>query len=266
LLPWAVVSGWRGALPRRYAVLWAATGFLFFSLAPLKRGAYLLPIRPALALLVGWWLAEVVRAGAPAGRLGAALRGLALATAGVGLGGVVLVAALAAGWLPVTAVERLVPAGGEVDLANVVEMVRAAKTELLAVSLAAALAALVATRALGREQWRRATLATAALAVCGALTLIGVLRPVRSAPKTVRPFALAVRERVGTDAPLALLTSDEDIPFLFYVGRVVPVLGDPGRRPPDQARGYYVLDQTRWEGWSSRDGWEEVLRSGHLFS
>src|SRR5262249_43404572 len=69
-------------------------------------------IRPALALLVGWWLAEIVRAGAPAGRLVPALRGLALATAGVALGGVVLVAALAAGWLPGTAVERLLPAAG----------------------------------------------------------------------------------------------------------------------------------------------------------
>src|SRR5262249_25124764 len=105
-LPWAVIRGWRGTLPRRYAVLWAATGFVFFSLAPLKRGAYLLPIRPATALLVGWWIAEIVRAVAPAGRWVPALRGLALATAGVALGGVVLVAALAAGWLPVTAVAR----------------------------------------------------------------------------------------------------------------------------------------------------------------
>ena len=265
LLPWAVVRGWRGPLPRRYAVLWAATGFVFFSLAPLKRGAYLLPIRPAVALLVGWWLAEIVRAGAPAGRFVPALRGIALATAGVALGGVAAVTVLAVGWLPMSAVERLVPAGAEVDVAAVLDMLRATKAELIALSSAAALAAIVVMRTLGREQWRRATLATATVVICGALMAIDVVGPVRSAQKTVRPFALAVRERVG-DAPLALLTANEEIPFLYYVGRVVPVAGDPGRRPPDQARGYYVLDQTRWERWSSRDGWEEVLRSDHLFS
>ena len=266
LLPWAVVRGWRGALPRRYAVLWAATGFIFFSLAPLKRGAYLLPIRPAMALLVGWWIAEIVRAGAPAGRWVPALRGLALASAGVALGGIALVTALAAGWLPATAVERLVPAGVEVDVPNVLEVVRASKAELIALGSAAALAALIVTRALGREQWRRATLATAAVAVCVTLMTIDVVDPVRTAQKTVRPFTLAVRERVPPDVPLALLTSDEEIPFLYYMGRVVPVLGDPGRRPPDHARGYYVLDQTRWDGWTSREGWEEVVRSSHVFS
>jgi len=90
--------------------------------------------------------------------------------------------------------------------------------------------------------------------------------PVRAIQKSVRPFALAVRERVPVEAPLALLTADEEIPFLYYVGRVVPVLGYPGRRPPALPHGYYVLDRARWDGWETRDGWEEVLRSRHLFS
>ena len=266
VLPWALVRGWRGALPRRYCVLWAAAGFIFFSLAPLKRGAYLLPLRPAVSLLVGWWLAEIVREAAPAGRLVPALRGLALATVGIALGGLAFVAALAHGWLPTTAVERLVPAGGEVDVETVVDRLRAAGGELFILGTAAALAAIVVMRALGRGQWRRATLSAAAVAICGAVLALDVVIPVRAIQKSVRPFALAVRERVPVEAPLALLTADEEIPFLYYVGRVVPVLGDPGRRPPALARGYYVLDRARWDGWETRDGWEEVLRSRHLFS
>jgi hypothetical protein len=207
-----------------------------------------------------------VREAAPAGRLVPGLRGLALATAGIALGGVAFVAALARGWLPTTAVERLVPAGGEVDVETVVGMLRAAGGELFILGTAAALAAIVVMRALGRGQWRRATLSAAAVAICGALLALDVVSPVRGAQKSVRPFALAVRERVPVEAPLALLTADEEIPFLYYVGRVVPVLGDPGRRPPELARGYYVLDQARWDGWETRDGWEEVLRSRHLFS
>src|SRR5207302_1852109 len=58
VLPWALARGWRsGDLARRHAVVWAAVVLVFFSLAPLKRAAYLLPLRPALALVVGWWLA-----------------------------------------------------------------------------------------------------------------------------------------------------------------------------------------------------------------
>src|SRR5216117_1523317 len=46
VLPWALARGWRsGELPRRHAVAWAGVVFLFFSLAPLKRAAYLLPLR-----------------------------------------------------------------------------------------------------------------------------------------------------------------------------------------------------------------------------
>ena len=113
-------------LRARICVLWVAAAFIFFSLTPLKRGAYLLPLRPAVALLVGWWLAEIVREAAPAGQLVPALRGVALATAGIALGGLAFVAALAHGWLPTTAVERLVPAGGEVDVETVVDRLRAA--------------------------------------------------------------------------------------------------------------------------------------------
>src|SRR2546426_696621 len=76
VLPWALARGWRsGELPRRHAVAWAGVVFLFFSLAPLKRAAYLLPLRPALALVIGWWLAEVAEEERAPGRLVVAARG-----------------------------------------------------------------------------------------------------------------------------------------------------------------------------------------------
>src|SRR2546429_563018 len=72
VLPWALARGWRsGDLARRHAVVWAAVVLVFFSLAPLKRAAYLLPLRPALALVVGWWLAEAAEEERPAGGWGA---------------------------------------------------------------------------------------------------------------------------------------------------------------------------------------------------
>src|SRR2546425_9198511 len=73
---------------------------LFFSLAPLKRAAYLLPLRPALALVVGWWLAEAAEEERPAGGWVAVARGLTVVSAA---GLVALAAAAGAvrwGWVP----------------------------------------------------------------------------------------------------------------------------------------------------------------------
>src|SRR5437867_1141217 len=178
VLPWALARGWRsGDLARRHAVVWAAVVLVFFSLAPLKRAAYLLPLRPALAL-----------------------------------------------------------------------------------------AAALAARALGRARWREAALAIATAVACTTVVVYGLFVPARAAQKSVKPFAHAVRDRLRPDDPLALLASDEEIPFIFHVGRNVPVLAPAGAHPPDVPAGYYVLDQARWRAWGAPAGWEEVLASPHLFS
>src|SRR5207247_424157 len=82
VLPWALARGWRsGELARRHAVAWAAVVLVFFSLAPLKRAAYLLPLRPALALVISWWIAEAAEEERPAGAWVAVGRGLAVVAA-----------------------------------------------------------------------------------------------------------------------------------------------------------------------------------------
>jgi len=60
--------------------------------------------------------------------------------------------------------------------------------------------------------------------------------------------------------------ADEGLPFIFHLGRHVPVRGAPKRRPPDVSPGYYVLDQARWDAWQKPAGWHEVIRSPHRFS
>src|SRR5207247_1703887 len=182
VLPWALARGWRsGDLARRHAVAWAALVLVFFSLAPLKRAAYLLPLRPALALVIGWWIAEAAEEERPAGAWVAVGRGLAV--------------------------------------------------------------------------------------VAAAVVVYGLFVPARAAQKSVKPFAHAVRARLRPDDRLALLASDEEIPFIFHVGRNVPVLAPAGARPRDDVpAGYYILDQARWRAWKAPAGWEEVLASPHPFS
>ncbi len=71
LLPFAVAAAWGAARERResirFLLVWLLLPVVVLSLASTKRGVYLLPIYPAAALLVGWWIDRV--AGAAPGRL-----------------------------------------------------------------------------------------------------------------------------------------------------------------------------------------------------
>jgi len=267
VLPWALARGWRsGDLARRHAVVWAAVVLVFFSLAPLKRAAYLLPLRPALALVIGWWLAEAAEEERPAGGWVAVGRGLAVVAAAGLLALAAAAGAVHWGLVPgVSLIEQ--GARHEIDAATYLRVVAAAWAAVGAVGLAGALAAALAARALGRARWREAALAIATAVACTTVVVYGLFVPARAAQKSVKPFAHAVRDRLRPDDPLALLAGDEEIPFIFHVGRNVPVLAPAGARPRDDVpAGYYVLEQARWRAWKAPAGWEEVLASPHLFS
>ncbi len=267
VLPWALARGWRsGELARRHAVAWAAVVLVFFSLAPLKRAAYLLPLRPALALVIGWWIAEAAEEERPAGAWVAVGRGLAVVAAA---GLLALAAAAGAVHWGLVPGASLIEQGArhEIDAATYLRVVAAAWAAVGAVGLAGALAAALAARAFGRARWREAALAIAAAVACTTVVVYGLFVPARAAQKSVKPFAHAVRDRLRPDDPLALLAGDEEIPFIFHVGRNVPVLAPAGARPRDDVpAGYYILDQARWRAWKAPAGWEEVLASPHLFS
>ena len=71
MLPWtpmlvqALIAAWKGDpggrsfKPRRFLLLYASVIFLFFSASQSKLPSYILPIFPALALLVGEWLTRI---------------------------------------------------------------------------------------------------------------------------------------------------------------------------------------------------------------
>jgi 4-amino-4-deoxy-L-arabinose transferase-like glycosyltransferase len=55
-LPWAAPWAWRRKGLPRAMLLWAAVGFVFFSIVSGKRDRYLTPLFPPLAIVVGAWL------------------------------------------------------------------------------------------------------------------------------------------------------------------------------------------------------------------
>jgi len=159
---------------------------------------------------------------------------------------------------------------GTLDPVHSVEVVRAWRPVLLAATGGIAALALLGAGALRRGRWMPATIATAGSVAIVAATLGAVVDPARAAQKSVRDFADTIRARVAPEQPLVFLTGEADaeagLPLVFYLGRHVTLRPAPGKRRDDLPAGFYVLDQQRWDRWSTPPGFTELARSPHLFS
>jgi 4-amino-4-deoxy-L-arabinose transferase-like glycosyltransferase len=225
LLPWslflpgAIVLGWRAraaggpageATPARPFLLplgWLAAGFVFFSLSTSKRGAYLLPLYPAAALMVGWLWARVMAGGLRSAWLGVPVWTLAGGAALAALG----LAVVPPDLLPGHMADTLVPAaaGGR---------------------LAAGLL-LLGGAALVTWAWRRHRPAVAfgilLAAQAGALHLVAAVRaPQYEARYPARALAARIEALTPPDGPVLSLLGDYDFLVAFYTRRrLVPLPG-----------------------------------------
>ncbi len=250
-LPGAMVLGWRSGpggaggdagsdggppQPFRFPLAWFASGFVFFSLSTSKRGAYLLPLYPAAALMVGW-LWDRALAGPRRSRW-----------VGVPLALVSGAAALLAVGLAVTP-RRLIP-GRMVDTLVPADPARLAA--LVALLLAGALAVCL--------PWRRGRPAATfgvLVGVLGALLLaVATVRgPQYEARFPVRDFAGRVRAAVPPGLPLLSLLVDYSFIVAFYLERPIQPLPGPSEllavRSPTEPR-YALVDNDDGEVFEHR--------------
>lgn len=231
LLPGAIADAWRRApgtfQPGRLLLAWTAVIFAFFSLSGSKLPSYILPLFPALALMVGPRLAAL-----PA----RAAAGHALAVAATA--GIATVALLAAPhWFDRDAVEAA-------DLAYRRWLVAGCAAFGLGAAAAAWLALAAGRSARGSEPRPAPASAIAALAFCSLVgsTLI-VLGHQSFAPlKSARTMVESIRDRIDPSAPFySVETHDQTLPF--YLGRPVTLVAwidefatgiriEPGRQVP----------------------------------
>ncbi len=205
--------------PRRFLLVWCAVVFVFFSASGSKLPSYVLPIFPALALLIGSYLASSGPRFALAQAAIAALLAVALATAA-------------------TQVTRYASANLPAELlAGHVPWLLAAAAALLAAAAASAWLAL-------RARLEAATLALAfgsLVSVQTATSGYQALSPAYSAYHV----AHQVRDQVKPDVPFYMVETF-DHSLLFYLGRTVTMVGvkneleqpiawEPGRFLPDAA-------------------------------
>ena len=216
LFPWSILilplllpsrlRAWPGGGRARWLALWALAATVFFSLPGGKRGVYLLPVYPALALLVARGLPAL--RDWPAGRRvsAALLVGVGLLAAALGLS--ILLAPEGAGVLP--------PA-----LAGVAPVRRGAGALMLALGIS-----LLGGGALSLGGRRALTTGPVAFAlVTGALWPV-LLTPAVNAGQGARAFGAGLAGALPREATIAVTSNKRDLVFIY--GKLEgPVLDSP---------------------------------------
>jgi 4-amino-4-deoxy-L-arabinose transferase-like glycosyltransferase len=204
----ALSPGTPAATPVLFPLCWFVAGFVFFSLSTGKRTAYLLPLYPAAALLVGWTWSRAMAEGRGSRWLEVPV-GLVAGAAAVLAAGILV---LPRRFIPGRMVDTLVPAS-------------------LAWQVAAAVT-LLAGGAVVWLTWRRgrprATFVAivAATAVC-LLAVTLVRAPQYETRYPARELAARLAAHVPPGEPVLSLLHDYDFLVAFYLDRPITPLPGP---------------------------------------
>ncbi len=212
----------------RWLVVWILGVLILFSLAASKRAAYLLPVYPAVALLLAGLVLEPAldRPTRILMRLG-----LGVTAAVVTLVGAVALCLALDVPLPATALNLL----STKDRQGFAAVLAGVRGQPLLVAAAASGAALLGAGAIAlarRQRFARATVATAAALALVTAGLVPPLEGAIAAERSPRAFARAVTLRTG-NADCALL-GETDHALGFYLGRP---LARPGSLPAAATQG-----------------------------
>ena len=190
-----------------FPLCWLGAGFVFFSLSPGKRTAYLLPLYPAAALLVGWTWAQAIDTGRRSRWLSVPV-GLLAAVAGILA---LCVLFVPRPLIPGRMVDTLVPADPAWQIGA-------------AVVLLAGAAGIWLT---GRRGRPGSTLVAVVLASAASLLGVTLVRaPQYEARYGVRDLAARIAAQVSPGEPLFSLLDDYDYLVAFYLDReITPLLG-----------------------------------------
>jgi hypothetical protein len=242
-----------------YLIVWAVTVFVFYSAASSKRSVYILPIYPAVALLLGAWWQEL--------RHGSVVLPPAFTWILFGGGyvclGILTVALLGVGSQALGAdpLELIRPFLHPRDQDNLPLFTGIVAEYPLAfgvwaVSVGAAAIGLVF--GLRKDQWGRVFASLAVFTIGTFLLVQGVFQPTIAAARTFRPFMAQVGEKIG-DAPLFFYRTF-DSGALFYANRRIPFYDSLAQDGTQSSVPYFLL---MWEEeWKKFAEWPELQAAG----
>ena len=232
MLPWSLFfpaliyalyrSRSRDDAKSRYLMIWCGVELLFFSLASGKRSNYILPLYPALALLLGvWWQELMDRAAA----FSPAVVRLSKASA-VLLGGgfAVIVVSLLAHGAGIDLAHLVSPFLHPRDQANLPLVAHGLQSHFpVVMAWLAILASALGWYFVGfkREQWMWVFAALTVLMSSSLYFTNALFHPILAKERTYKPFMLGARSTVQ-DAPLYFYQNAYDYGANFYADRRIP--------------------------------------------
>ena len=215
-----------------YFLVWIATVFIFYSIASSKRSVYILPIYPAVALLLGAWWQELRRGTV------ALPKGFSWLMQGSGYvcvlivgAAMMIVVAQMFGFDPLGLIRPLLHPRDQANLPLFTGIVAAHPWAFLLWFGIVAPAVLVLVLCLRRQQWGWVFASLAAFTLSTFLLVNTAFQPTVASARTFRPFMPRVIEQIG-DTPLFFYKAF-DSGALFYAGRRIPFY-DPARRQPEK--------------------------------
>ena len=246
---------------RRFLWVWVITMLVFFSLSPGKRRAYLLPLRPALAILLAGWLVPQLGRLREYARESSVPRAAHLAIGAFVLLGMAAIVALRAG------------IGGfgtdEMEWSHWWrDYFRNHLATALALPLGLGIGVDLLVRWIVQRRWELAAYALAGTVAWGLTIGIAAGAIVRGAGASFQSFAAQVAAQVPPSAPLAFfdLDDEQEIAFLFHLHRHVPVISpvDPLAPCTPPTGGLYLVLESRWnkDACFRSEAWQELARGG----
>jgi len=215
----------------RYLLVWTTTVFLFYSAATSKRSVYILPLYPAVALLLGAWWQEL-RQGEVAlpHTVLLLLRGSGYICLVTFLLAIAAVLAQFSAHDPLAVIRPLLHPKDQSNLPIFTGIVMAHPLAFLLWFGVVGPSALMLVRGVHRLYWGQVFASLVAFIISTFLLVNNIFQPALGAARTFRPFMPEVIARVG-NAPLFFYRAF-DSGALYYAGRRIPFYG-PSARPSD---------------------------------
>lgn len=211
-----------------YLLVWIATVFIFYSVASSKRSVYILPLYPAVALLLGAWWQEL--------RCGTAVlpKGFSWLMQGSGYVCVLVVSVAMAivlaqffGADPLALIRPLLHPKDQANLPLFTGIVAAHPWAFLLWFGIVGLAVFVLVHGIQRQYWDRVFASLVAFTISTFLLVNTAFQPAVAAARTFRPFMPRVIEQIGAASLFFYKAFDSGA--LFYAGRRIPFY-DPSQR------------------------------------
>jgi hypothetical protein len=227
-----------------YLLIWFAVVLIFYNFASAKRGVYLLALYPALAAIVGRYLAGELSEPSTAGWTRAVSIGMGIFFAAAGAGGLIA-AAIIKLW---PGLARIPLAAFDIKAPRFVPELSAAigAHGLLVVALAALLAGtgylLMRTTADAAKFAAGTAIGVACLSMVANLYVL----PATANTITLKDFAIQAARAIGDGKAAYLFGLNYDV--AFYSGRTIPVVAIDPRNWPE----YLILGEDTYKALAAR--------------